>query len=49
MQILAEDPKKEEHLTHYRLWKFAYMPEQYCNTFQEQFKNLKKIKEERQM
>ena len=36
LQILAAQPTPEQLKNHYRLWKYAYMPEEYLPTFQQQ-------------
>lgn len=33
LQIMAESQNPEQLLNHYRLWKYAYMPSKYCESF----------------
>lgn len=48
LQILSQEPSPQQLNTHYKLWKYAYMPSKYHSTFAEQLTHLVQVEQERQ-
>jgi len=45
LQILSEEPSPQQLQTHYKLWKYAYMPAKYHPTFAQQLTFLRQNEE----